>query len=736
MIEEEASLVYGGEKPKRPTRLSLSSKEIVKQLCDYRESKTQFLCEMKSVKVKYNGASQTNNSSPYIFPVVTLSEQRPECDVELVINAAALAIEEVHQLCRKKATEVLVWLLSDTDRVWDPEIPHSTPVAYAMKGYSLPVQQMRAMHDHVLQRCYEKNIDVVCSTFDGQWLGLATRDEANKPLTLLQLQRDVYEQSSKTSRQKIVSELQEPFDSLLEKKYVRDGKAIIISSLILRKIMKSAHHKVSCHIKSADERNHAVSDTMACLPNEALESLIISDSEDGINIITASTEDNGIDVAETALQDSSVVQDDMSNVANEQPRRTDHVNEIVFETILKEFQSCNQKSVLKRWEGKSSDSVRCCIYDVEKLQKLSHRELNIILDNTREYQEKSGQFVRKSWNIIQKVNGLSSIFGCGFQIYKEKTVRELKPLKALAAQCVLGNRKHVPKRILNNIYAITQFSAAYKKWLSCSPFNEEMEITECEKTKLFSFPARSDQRKRLEPKCVDYHHLLVNLRVKVCKDGVHGIRKDAWHAVAEKDSNIISRAIVCDLIDKQNNAFAKKTFSIPVEEQMRKLNFNREAEFCKIIREWYEAEDTPGIPAVERVTRRLNLKNFLLKGVDFGMFPPPGMYIKGFPKVMFEAFLQRIDTTVQLYKVIKSGAYNSRAISSLVNETFFGELAELEPTKLGCPKAISIPRLISTVTEIQHFRCNPTSRYVDYVKNCVMIRLLQKCSVYIIYCSF
>ncbi|CAG2257675.1 unnamed protein product [Mytilus edulis] len=86
------------------------------------------------------------------------------------------------------------------------------------------------------------------------------------------------------------------------------------------------------------------------------------------------------------------------------------------------------------------------------------------------------------------------------------------------------------------------------------------------------------------------------------------------------------------------------------------------------------------------------------------------MYVKGFPKVMFEGFLQRIDTTIQLYSIVKSGTYNHRAISSLVNETFFGELSDMEPTRLGCPKAISIPRLMSTVTEIFHYRCDPSER--------------------------
>lgn len=143
------------------------------------------------------------------------------------------------------------------------------------------------------------------------------------------------------------------------------------------------------------------------------------------------------------------------------------------------------------------------------------------------------------------------------------------------------------------------------------------------------------------------------------------------------DRNIISKSLVVDLIDKQNNAFALRTFSAEVESEMKKLNYYKEANFCRIIRELYEAEDDPGIHALDRMERRMRLKSFLLEDVDFGQYPMYGMYIKGFPRIMYEGFLQRIDTTLQLYSIVKCEKFNQRSISSLVNETFFGELSEM-----------------------------------------------------------
>ena len=214
----------------------------------------------------------------------------------------------------------------------------------------------------------------------------------------------------------------------------------------------------------------------------------------------------------------------------------------------------------------------------------------------------------------------------------------------------------------------------------------------------------------MEPKCLDGEHLLVNARVKMCKDGMLGLSKQAWHDVSKHDSNIISPSLVVDLVDKQSAENAKRTFSHDVQKCMGELGYDKEPKFCELVRNWYQAEDDPGISASKRAHDRLMFRNYLLDGVDFEQFPQYGNYIKGMPRVMFERFLQSIDTHMQLYPLCKGGTYNQRSVSSLVNETFFGEQQDLEATRLGCPKAVNIPRMMATVTEIMHYRHNPQNR--------------------------
>ncbi|CAC5388828.1 unnamed protein product [Mytilus coruscus] len=172
----------------------------------YRKTCVEFLCEIPSIKCTSNGISQTTTETPYVFPLhVHRENEETESNIEIVLTESVYDIKESSQICRRKAREVLVWLLSDSDRQWHPEMPNSVPIAYVMKGYSLSTNIMRSMHDNILEVCSSYGINVICSCFDGQWVKLGTRNGENKPMTLLQLQEHVWEKAKKTSREHILN---------------------------------------------------------------------------------------------------------------------------------------------------------------------------------------------------------------------------------------------------------------------------------------------------------------------------------------------------------------------------------------------------------------------------------------------------------------------------------------------------------------------------------------------------
>lgn len=98
-----------------------------------------------------------------------------------------------------------------------------------------------------------------------------------------------------------------------------------------------------------------------------------------------------------------------------------------------------------------------------------------------------------------------------------------------------------------------------------------------------------------------------------------------------------------DLVDKQSDVIAKETFLIDVEKAMRLLGYAKEDQFCKLIREFYEAEDDPEIEVTERCQRRLNQREWLLEGVNLCCFPPYGSHNRCVPNIFFQCFLANID---------------------------------------------------------------------------------------------
>ena len=53
------------------------------------------------------------------------------------------AITEAHDLERRKANEVLLFLLMDTDQTYNKDKPNTVPVVYGLKGHSLNSETAR-----------------------------------------------------------------------------------------------------------------------------------------------------------------------------------------------------------------------------------------------------------------------------------------------------------------------------------------------------------------------------------------------------------------------------------------------------------------------------------------------------------------------------------------------------------------------------------------------------------------
>ena len=101
-------------------------------------------------------------------------------------------INEAYELEGEKATEILAFVLSDTDRTHDCEKTNQVAVTYALKGYSLTSDMLHEMIEEVRNECHDLGIHVVADCFNGQWSKLTTCSIDDKPLTWLQFQKDCW----------------------------------------------------------------------------------------------------------------------------------------------------------------------------------------------------------------------------------------------------------------------------------------------------------------------------------------------------------------------------------------------------------------------------------------------------------------------------------------------------------------------------------------------------------------
>ena len=87
---------------------------------------------------------------------------------------------------------MLLFLLTDTDREYNKDRPSSIPIAYALKGKSLKTSVCRSMMNQVQNVLNDNKIQILVEAYDGQWANLVFRGQNNEPLTLFELQRDVW----------------------------------------------------------------------------------------------------------------------------------------------------------------------------------------------------------------------------------------------------------------------------------------------------------------------------------------------------------------------------------------------------------------------------------------------------------------------------------------------------------------------------------------------------------------
>ena len=203
------------------------------------------------------------------------------------------------------------------------------------------------------------------------------------------------------------------------------------------------------------------------------------------------------------------------------------------------------------------------------------------------------------------------------------------------------SKRHSKKTFLVNCLASITYPERIEEWKSGHHVNPSLSVVGLEETISPTYmPEYSQKRNSLEVCVLDGTHLRTNLRATVCRNTVCGIRVEAWEYVARKGTTPLKTVMIelqsdGKVLDQQNDKYQRTMFSEEVGESMLEekredgsLTYKREANFCRCVRQWNDADDIPGISALERCRLSLRFRQWLLDGVDFGVFSPFGNYIK------------------------------------------------------------------------------------------------------------
>ena len=127
--------------------------------------------------------------SPYHKPAAVVhNRDGPDLNyvwdiINLIYLRTTKVIRNAYQILREEASEIIAFFAADSSRLPHPGLLQHIPIAYGLKGHSLPMSIMRQLVHDVRDKCQQFNVNVRCEVYDGQFLNLVRFTEDGTPLT-------------------------------------------------------------------------------------------------------------------------------------------------------------------------------------------------------------------------------------------------------------------------------------------------------------------------------------------------------------------------------------------------------------------------------------------------------------------------------------------------------------------------------------------------------------------------
>ena len=122
----------------------------------------------------------------------------PKCTSDLMkttliaAEECVIMLKKIHTILCVEATEALMFIITNSERIGSGGMSTSLPLAYALKGNSLNNAQLRYLINKCRNILKERNITVLVECYDGQWHKTVVYNQDGEPLTQMGVARDVW----------------------------------------------------------------------------------------------------------------------------------------------------------------------------------------------------------------------------------------------------------------------------------------------------------------------------------------------------------------------------------------------------------------------------------------------------------------------------------------------------------------------------------------------------------------
>ena len=119
-------------------------------------------------------------TSPFIVEPLRLKEINR--DIIMLCDQSRNLFQRIHDVLRSQASELLVFMINDKDRLQTDDVPNSMPPGYALKGQCLSNADLRHLINTVRNKLKEHKINILAECYDGQWQVTVMTTEKGEPL--------------------------------------------------------------------------------------------------------------------------------------------------------------------------------------------------------------------------------------------------------------------------------------------------------------------------------------------------------------------------------------------------------------------------------------------------------------------------------------------------------------------------------------------------------------------------